>query len=218
MTANIRQIVNDYFSKKKEMATFTPQNQRRYMMNDKPEVLIRDAVADDVKFVSDCVLASVDLYDFVNESLEKYIALEVCGMDDTLYSYRNARIATMEGKPVGCLVSYDGSIYEEARKKTFQIFKDAGREMTDTGMETQSGEYYLDSMAILPEYRGYGIGHVLMMDGIEKAKRLGHNKIGLIVEKSKPDLQAYYSLLGFKPVSEMNAFGDVYVKMILVIE
>lgn len=200
------------------MATFTPQNQRRYMMNDKPEVQIRDAVADDVKFVSDCVLASVDLYDFVNESIEKYIALEVCGMDDTLYSYRNARIATMEGKPVGCLVSYDGSIYEEARKKTFQIFKDAGREMTDTGMETQPGEYYLDSLAILPEYRGYGIGHILLTDGIEIAQKLGHNKIGLIVEKSKPDLQAYYSLLGFKPVSEMNAFGDVYVKMLLVTE
>lgn len=200
------------------MATFTPQYQPRYMMKGKTEVQIRDAVPDDVKFVSDCVLASVDLYDFVNDSIEKDVALMVCGMDDTLYSYHNARIATVEGKSVGCLVSYDGSIYDEARKKTFQIFKDAGREMTDTDMETQPGEYYLDSMAILPEYRGCNIGHILMMDGIDKAKKLGHRKIGLIVEKSKPDLQAYYSLLGFQAVSEINAFGDVYVKMILVTE
>lgn len=215
---NIRQIVNDYFSKNKEMATFTPQNQQRYIMNDKPEVLIRDATADDVKFVSDCVLASVDLYDFVNDSIEKYIAMEVCGMDDTLYSYHNARIATVDGRAVGCLVSYDGSIYEEARKKTFQIFKDAGREMTDTGVETLPGEYYLDSMAILPEYRGCDIGHILMKDGIEKAGRLGIRKVGLIVEESKPELQKYYSVLGFRPVGEMKAFGDVYMKMILELE
>lgn len=184
-------------------------------MNDKTEVLIRDAVADDVKFVSDCVLASVDLYDFVNESIEKDIALKVCGMEDTLYSYRNARIATVDGRAVGCLVSYDGSIYEEARKKTFQLFKDAGREMTDTGVETQPGEYYLDSLAILPEFRGCDIGHILIKDGIEKAERVGISKIGLIVEKSKPELEKYYSILGFRPVEEIHAFGDVYVKMIL---
>lgn len=186
-------------------------------MKEDPEVLLRDAVEDDVRFVADCVLASVDLYDFVNESIEKDIALNVCGMDDTLYSYRNARIATVDGKAVGCLVSYDGAIYDESRAKTFQIFKDAGREMTDTGTETQEGEYYLDSMAILPEYRGFGIGHILLTDGIEKAKEKGIKSVGLIVEKSKPELQKYYSILGFKPVFEMRAFGDVYIKMTLEI-
>lgn len=179
------------------------------------DIRIRDAVREDVPFVADCVLASVDLYDFKEESVEKYIALDVCGMDDTLYSYRHARIATLNGKPVGCLVSYDGFIYETARKKTFQIFKDAGREMTDTGIETGPGEYYLDSLAILPECRGLGIGHILLKDGIGKAAALGLGSAGLLVEKSKPELQDYYSLLGFRPVFEMHAFGDLYVKMVL---
>ena len=81
------------------------------------DVTIRDARVEDVRLVSDCVLASVDLYDFIHDSVGKDIALAVCGMDDTLYSYRNARVAEVGGMPTGCLVSYDGSIYAEARKK-----------------------------------------------------------------------------------------------------
>ena len=177
------------------------------------DVTIRDARVEDVRLVSDCVLASVDLYDFIHDSVEKDIALAVCGMDDTLYSYRNARVAEVGGMPTGCLVSYDGSIYAEARKKTFALFKEAGHEMKDSDIETGPGEYYIDSFAIRPEFRGMGIGHLLLKDAIGKASALGIPRVSLIVEKSKPDLQKYYSLLGFRPVGEMHAFGEDYVKM-----
>lgn len=52
---------------------------------------IRPAEREDAEFVSQCVLAAVNLYDFINDSIEKDVALLVCGQDDTLYSWRNAR-------------------------------------------------------------------------------------------------------------------------------
>ena len=180
-------------------------------------ILVRAATRDDVNFVAQCVLAAVDLYDFKTVSVEHDLAIKVCGLDDTLYSWRNARLAVVDGTVVGCLVSYDGAIYEDGRKRTFSHFADAGRSMDSTETETGPGEYYLDSMAILPAFRGFGIGHVLMKDAIEIARSGGMHKVSLIVECSKPELRDYYSELGFKPDHELNAFGDRYLKMILEI-
>lgn len=178
-------------------------------------VKLRKALPEDIPFVACCVLAAVDLYDFKEPSVEKDIAETVCSREDTLYSYRHAVIAEVDGVPAGCLLSYDGAIYENARKITFKFFKDAGREMTDTDIETEAGEYYLDSMAIAPVFRGCGIGHMLMEDAIAESRRRGFRKVSLIVECTKPHLRDYYAELGFKPEREMNAFGDRYLKMVL---
>ena len=182
----------------------------------RPRVSVRQATREDIPFVAQCVLASVDLYDFMEDSIEKDIALKVCSLDDTLYSWRNARIATVEGIAVGCLISYDGGIYPEGRKRTFKYFADAGRPMDNSEAETGPGEYYLDAMAIRPAFRGYGIGHVLMHDALDIAKARGIKKISLIVECSKPELRAYYAQLGFIPERELDAFGKRYLRMVLI--
>lgn len=176
---------------------------------------IRQACPEDVPFVAQCVLAAVDLCDFRSESVEKSIAEKVCGRDDTLYSYLNARIATLDGKPIGCSLSYDGAIYPEARPRTFRFFEREGRPMVVTSPETGPGEYYLDSMAVVPEYRGLGIGHLLMDDAVSIALSRGFSKVTLLVSCSKPRLQEYYAVKGFVPDCEMDAFGDRYLKMYL---
>lgn len=178
-----------------------------------PDFAIRQAESTDAPFVAKCVLAAVNLYDFKTDSIEKDVAEYVCGRDDTLYSWRNARIATIAGEAVGCMVSYPGDIYAAAREITFGIFKDAGREMTNTEIETGPGEWYLDSMAVVPKYCGYGIGQILMMDSIDIARRHGYQMVTLIVECNKPRLRDYYAGLGFEPEREIDAFGDRYLKM-----
>ena len=89
--------------------------------------------------------------------------------------------------------------------------------------ECLPGEFYLDSMAILPEFRGKAyeyagstdrIGHLLMLDGIEQGRRKGFPRISLIVDKSKPRLKSYYSALGFRPDGEILFFGHLYDRMI----
>ena len=89
-----------------------------------PDILIRNACEEDISFVAGCVLAAVGLYDFRNASVETTTAEQVCGTDGTLYSYRNARIATVDGTPIGCLVSYPGTIY-------FRPFKEGKKDMKD---------------------------------------------------------------------------------------
>ena len=79
--------------------------------------------------------------------------------------------------------------------------------------EARDGEFYLDSMAILPEYRGKGIGRMLIEYAIEKGKRLGCAYSSLLVDKDKPKLEAYYQAMGFERFGEMEFFGHDYYRM-----
>ncbi|MBQ0094071.1 MAG: hypothetical protein KBS36_05495 [Bacteroidales bacterium] len=104
-------------------------------------------------FTPICVPATVELYDFRNVSVEPDPAIKVCSLDDTLYSWRNARLAVVDGTVVGCLVSYDGAIYQKTSKRTFSHFADAGRSMDSTETGPELRDYY--------SFLGFRPGHEL---------------------------------------------------------
>lgn len=184
------------------------------------KIHIHDASLADAPFIARVVLAGIDMLDldaaFPDEQRDLYEHLiEICRMDDTLYSYLNTRIAEMDGHRVGALVAYDGAHYAKMRAKTFGLVKQTpGIDLSHNALETGPGEFYLDSMAILPEYRGLGIGQKLMLDRMEWAKRNGFDAVTLLVDKDKPRLQDYYEELGFMFVEDMFVFGDLFNKMV----
>ena len=184
-----------------------------------PIVQLRDATLDDVPFIARVVLAGIDMLDLEatlpdeQRGIYEYL-IEICRMDDTLYSYCNTRIAEADGKRVGALVAYDGARYARMREKTFGLVKQtSGMDLSRNAMETGTGEFYLDSMAIFPVYRGAGIGRMLMRDRVDFAIDNGFSKVTLLVDKDKPRLQKYYESEGFAFVGEMFVFGSWYNKL-----
>lgn len=177
-------------------------------------VIIRNASIEDAPLVARCTMAAIGIYDFsflVPETEEFYRKLvEVCSRTDTLYSYANSRVVFIGETAIGCLISYPGDNYIAARELTFGLLDFDG---SDTEIETEPGEYYLDSMAILPSFRGNSIGKVLLTDGIDRGLAQGYKKVTLIVSKDKPRLHDYYLSIGFKDVKELKAFGEDYIKM-----
>jgi len=184
-----------------------------------PIVQLRDATLDDVPFIARVVLAGIDMLDLDATLPDEQRGIyehfiEICRMDDTLYSYCNTRIAETDGKRVGALVAYDGVRYAWMREKTFGLVKQtSGMDLSRNAMETGPGEFYLDSMAIFPEYRGAGIGRMLMRDRVDFALNNGFSKVTLLVDKDKPHLQKYYESEGFAFVGEMFVFGSWYNKL-----
>ena len=167
-----------------------------------PIVQLRDATSEDAPFIARVVLAGIEMLDMdaalPDNQRDLYEHLVgICRMDDTLYSYRNTRIAEVDGCAVGGLVAYDGARYAKMRT-----------------METGPGEFYLDSMAILSDYRGVGIGKMLMRDRVDFALSNGFQKVTLLVDKDKPRLQRYYECEGFAFSEEMYVFGAWYNKMV----
>lgn len=184
-----------------------------------PIVQLRDATLDDAPFIARVVLAGIDMLDIDAVLPDEQRAIfehliEICRMDDTLYNYCNTRIAEVDGKPVGALVAYDGACYVKMREKTFGLVQQtSGMDLSRNAMETGPGEFYLDSMAILSDYRGVGIGKMLMRDRMKFALDNGFQKVTLLVDKDKPRLQEYYQSEGFSFSREMFVFGAWYNKL-----
>lgn len=150
---------------------------------------------------------------------------KICEREDVLYSYRHAVVAWQGDTPVGICLCYDGGKYHEMRKTTFPLFEelmggDSDHEKMDLDNaedEATAGEYYMDSLAVMPEYRKQGIGIRLMQAQIEKAKTLGFTKATLLVDPVNNEAQSIYRQLGFTEDTEVYAFGQTFWKWKLTI-
>lgn len=176
------------------------------------EIIIRNAVSSDSEFIAWTVMTAIGAE---LDGLDR--ALPMCQAEDTLYSWKNARIAvTEDGTVAGCLISYPGEIYERLRDRTWKRFLGNAEEKIARQKfesETFPGEYYLDSLAVKPECRRHGIARLLMRDGIEKGCSLGFKRITLIAKSASPALLAYYGGMGFVAENRMTFFGEDYTRM-----
>lgn len=140
---------------------------------------------------------------------------ESCADELSMYSWNKSIVAYVDGKPMGAIISYPGDDYDSLRQYTWpKLWQDIdSKTLEQTEVEAYPGEYYLDSMAILPEYRGYNIGKSLIEAAIGQGKSLGYKKFTLLVDCNKPRLKAYYENIGFKENGEMSFFGHRYKRM-----
>lgn len=123
---------------------------------------------------------------------------------NTQYSYLNTQVALNdEGALCGICVSYDGSRLHELREAFISGMKTRfGRDFSNIDDETSAGELYIDSLAVIEEYRGQGIATALLRATIEKAKAMGLPAAGLLVDKCNPKAEALYLRNGFEYVED----------------
>lgn len=127
--------------------------------------------------------------------------------EDSQYSYRNTLVAVDGEKVVGIAVSYDGSRLIELRRPFLKLaMEHIGQDHSGMDEETQAGELYLDSLAVLPEYRRQGIARRLVLATKEKAERM-NLPVGLLVDKGNPPGAAFYDSLGFRFVNDSHWGG-----------
>lgn len=129
----------------------------------------------------------------------------VAAREGTIYSYENTIVAEEDGKVVGAMCAYDGADYQRLKQPIVDVLGE------DSGFarlkETEAGEFYLDSVGVLPDYRGRGIASRLFEAQCERAASLGHKVAGLIVDVDKPQAEALYIRLGFTYLDDKDFFG-----------
>ncbi len=177
-------------------------------------IVFRQATEADSLFISQGFHTAM-LYDDTPEERIRLFAEKICRRDDVLYSARNTIIAEIDGKPVGMITSYDGKGYKAMRQTTMELVRQhLGIEFPGMEDEAGEGEYYLDSLAVLPECRGKGIGKSLMLEAISRGHALGL-PVTLVVDPANPRAQRLYASLGFVPQRDIFIFGHNYLKMVM---
>lgn len=184
------------------------------------DIIIRNAVIEDCPFLARCVMAAMGLTDLNEPCVDdlRYKTIkELCEMEHSLYCWYYFRVAVDKetGKATGCLLSYDGKRYARARDLSFRYAEEkTGLTLGDSDMETCKGEYYLDSLAVLPEYRGNSIGHLLINDAIRIGAENRHSRFTLIAEKDSSALRNYYRQAGFTEEEEIIFCNHPYIRMV----
>lgn len=130
---------------------------------------------------------------------------------DSQYSYLNSMVAVDKDNNVaGVVVAYDGARLKELRKAFFEEAEKAiglkihGNPTDETGPE----EFYLDTLAVFPEYRGNGIATNLIEAAAERAASAG-KPLGLLVSKTNPDARRLYDSIGFRAAGERFFAGEL---------
>ena len=181
---------------------------------------IRDARPSDAPFLAECIMAGMHMYEFedilnddMSDILERLTACEE--RTDTLYSHARTRVAEIDGTPVAALLSYPGALYRELKEKTFREFWPAFfQQFAADDPETDPGEYYLDSLAVLPAFRHQGIGQAMIKDSMQIGIHKGFTRIALVADSEMPHLVSLYGSLGFIPEEHRHAFGTDFLRMI----
>lgn len=167
-------------------------------------IKIREAVSADATLVGRVVLMALH-YDETHPFAT--IFAELAARDVSQYSYRNALVAEVDGSVIGAIIGYDGARLEELRKPLFELMRDKLGNVPTVEDETSAGEFYIDSLAVLPQWRGHGVGRALLSAARDRAFAAGHDRVGLIVDFENPRAEALYRSLGFERVNPTTFLG-----------
>lgn len=132
------------------------------------------------------------------------------------YSLTNTLVYILDGKVAGAVFGYPGEIEEQIDDAFHQLYPKYNLTLTDTlyqDKETMSGEWYVDILAVYPEYRGHGIGTALLTAVEDLALRDGEQLIALNCDFDNPKAHHLYQQFGYHNHSQRVLSGHRYHHM-----
>lgn len=193
------------------------------------EYHIRKAEKEDAPLIAEAIMMALgdEMVDNMSNGRGRGAVREIftrlAETEDAQYSYRNTMVAEMsDGSVAGLVIAYDGSILLRARRLFFALTGELLgwdiHEMVADGepdVETDPSEYYLDSLAVMPEYRGEGIGTALIRAVEERAAKVG-KPVGLLCAEHNDSARSLYEHLGFVEVGKRPFAGELMTHMQLL--
>ena len=181
--------------------------------------MIRKARTEDRYAIAElCYIIWKDMELDMVAQVEKSRLLEVFADSVTKIRYRGHKdhiwVYEYEGNVAGILIAYPGQ-YEMAFERTWQEL-DLPEDIAAFGTplptkEAEDDEYYIETVATFPQYRGKGIAtqlfeHVMASDTSALWS--------LNCDVANPRAYALYQRLGFETVSMKTLYGHEYYHMV----
>lgn len=179
-----------------------------------PKLATRPAEIEDSALIADAVMAAFGddlcrrLCGGASQDRIRDFFRMIASRPDTQYSYRNTLICTVDGIAAGAVCGYDGGRLDELRTPVLSALEQwFGAIPSPIENETQPGEFYLDSIAVDPLYRGCGVGTRLLRDMVAKARQEGAGTVALLVDTDNPAAEHLYTHIGFRRTGTRQLLG-----------
>lgn len=177
------------------------------------EISIIKATPEHARFIAGNVLRALHIDEVSEEHLQHMT--HISRRSDTLYSWRNASIALYNGVPVGMMVAYDGARYRSMRDVTFPLIRMyVGDDYQNMDDEACQGEFYLDSLAVLPQYRRRGIASALIREMFRLRDQAGIPLATIAVDPENDTAYRLYLNNGFRHDGHIRVFGTTYLRLV----
>lgn len=171
--------------------------------------MIRQAYANEIKVCDILDLAMSEFSECFfaekNHDFKMQIFYDFFGKDKTRFCLSNIYVYERNYQVIAAFCIYGGFEYNDDLLKEYLKSKNSDYEIIK---ECENDEFYLDSVAVLPEFRKQGIlGEILEFVSL-KAKENSYKKISLITKTPK-----IYEKYGFRVCNNTTNFDD-YLKML----
>lgn len=175
-------------------------------------ITIRRATIADARFIAENVLRALHI-DEADDSHIEHLA-SISRREDTLYSWRNSTIALYDGTSAGLMVAYDGARYRRMRDITFPMIRIyVGDDYQSMDDEACAGEFYLDSLAVLPQFQRRGIASALIQEMFRLQEEAGIPLATIAVDPENDTAYSLYLKNGFSKNGQINVFGTTYDRL-----
>ncbi|MCK8060936.1 MULTISPECIES: GNAT family N-acetyltransferase [unclassified Fusibacter] len=169
--------------------------------------LIRSAIED----LSELFTQS-EAIDIIDSRLERLIEAQ-----ETRFSHVYGLVCEIDGKVAGAGLAY---LAGEMRRLTFNsiaIIESEGitfdlqvkRDLL-CSREANEDEFYIDNLAVYPDFQNRGIGGLLLDAFEQKAKAEGHDKLSILADLENPRARELYLRRGYEEDCIMKVLGHEY--------
>jgi ribosomal protein S18 acetylase RimI-like enzyme len=175
-------------------------------------MIIRKAKISDSEQIAQCLLLAMDdiVYRFIgtrNPGKALVFMQYFAGLKTNQYSFENCWVATEDKRVVATINVYNGADLAMLRAPVLNYIEKQFNRKIMPEDETQAGEFYIDSLGVMPEYSGKGRGTGLLNAVIEEFVAKRGETLGLLVDVDNPKAKQLYLRLGFEIAGKKTLMG-----------
>ena len=124
--------------------------------------------------------------------------------DEGSFTFRNATMAEADGQPCGCVIGYPLPDTPEPIPADMPGMFRPLQELENLA----PGTWYLNVLAVLPEFRRYGLGSRLLQCAEDTANRAGAHGMSIIVSEANAGARRLYERAGYAEAAQRPMVKD----------